>query len=189
MEVRLFDFDGTLTDNGHRRHLTSKPYLEARGRDTLVIDLWEEVVTPRSLMLPTYIVTNRSYELATETGALISAAVKILSTPSYISKSPRPAYEESRFHGGISFRNHLHTPSVQDKVCRLVTLANLHTVYSDTIAPSLVQVWDDSPEILEEFRLRWSRGSVYAPVIELHLVKYDGSRRIGVDTTRWQKRS
>lgn len=181
MDVHISDFDGTLTDNGHRRHLKGPEYLDKRGGDKLAMDLWLEIIGPpmAAMVRPTYIVTGRSPDLAQETNFLISRAVSDLwdKTPGVVAR---------KYNLDVSFRppGQDGPPNKSEKVDRMVMLANLHMRHDFKFyRPDTVHVWDDEEAIIDDLVHRWDLGAFVASSLVLNHITYDGAVR-GATRTR-----
>lgn len=189
VKARIMDFDGTLTNNAHRRHLRGLPYLDKRSGDTLDADMFDELVhancehacTLKHECCADYIVTGRDASLATETyNSLIKGLNEARSrfsvrrgrvpAPSIIPISYRPGG-----NGG--------PPSKSEKVNRIVMLANSSIVFAASGVedfqlhqiPNELDVFEDEEEtcsmVVQAFRDRLMN----VHKLNMHYVSYSPS--------------
>lgn len=176
MNVRIFDVDGTLTDNGHRRHLKGLPYINARDKDTVDHVLLDRLIGDRQNAHYTYVVTGRDGGLADETRRLLRDAAERL--------YKGVVHPDAQFLGVMSFRpgGNDGPPIKGEKVSRIITLANLHSAAPDDLllTPTTVDIFDDEREVIDGVLAAFRAGALYAQSLTTHEVMYVGDTRAEV---------
>lgn len=181
MEIRLFDYDGTLTHNGHRRHLTGLEYLNARHNDEPAIDIWKEALqsAASAYIAPVYIVTGNSSDREIEVDNTVRRVHEMLDYPEVTPDGRRV------FRGYVSFRPELHegAPDPREKVQRMLLLANMSRRSGGLLtAYARVQVWDDDASVISALHDQWTLGAFRARELILNLITYVGAERSGTQS-------
>ena len=181
--VRIFDFDGTLSHNGHRRHLKGLPYLELRDKDRCNVDVLEAFCAP-PLGARTVIVTGRDPGLAIETTSTLTRWLNDFAETTRVTWGDVPRRHACNFSPNytVSYRapGHDGPPLLGEKVDRIRCIAEMQTVHGDDygVPADILEVYEDERAVLDELVALFHAHKLVATTLILHHVQYAGSERI-----------